>query len=191
MCLTGSTSLVNDDASLDGTSSIHIAPRTELRIVNRRGLLPRGTRGAYKIAHLQKIQSSWLPASYTVLLSDRFEAYQTPIPLKMHISTLLATILFVTAAVATPYPWAAPQASLAPTPSGVRKHNRTHRNRHKEPTPTFKEGCECAMPVVPMNLLSANERCLMKQAAAMGCYLSSKGGCPSPAPAVSTDVKNE
>ncbi|KAG9195383.1 hypothetical protein G6011_00504 [Alternaria panax] len=101
----------------------------------------------------------------------------------MYISTILATIFFAAAVLATPYPWAAPQASIAPTPSGTRKHNRTHKNRHKESTPTFKEGCECTMPVVPINLLSANEKCLMKQAAAMGCYMSSKGGCPSPAPA--------
>ena len=47
------------------------------------------------------------------------------------------------------------------------------------------------MPIVPMNLLSANEKCLMKQAAAMGCYMSSKGGCPSPAPAVSMNVKGK
>ncbi|KAI4699083.1 hypothetical protein J4E81_004974 [Alternaria sp. BMP 2799] len=39
------------------------------------------------------------------------------------------------------------------------------------------------MPVVPMNLLSTNEKCLMKHAAEMGCYMSSNGGCPSPAPA--------
>jgi hypothetical protein len=117
-----------------------------------------------------------------------FEAYQRYLPLTMYISSLITTILFATAALATPYPWAAPQGSIAPAPSGTRKHNRTHRNRHKEPTPTFKKGCECAMPVVPMNLLSANEKCLMKHAAQMGCYMSSKGGCPSPAPAVSMSV---
>ncbi|KAI4650055.1 uncharacterized protein J4E78_008337 [Alternaria triticimaculans] len=101
----------------------------------------------------------------------------------MYISTLITTILFATAALATPYPWAAPQASIAPAHSGTRKHNRTHNHRHKEPTPTFKEPCKCAMPVVPMNLLTTNEKCLMKHAAEMGCYMSSNGGCPSPAPA--------
>lgn len=42
-----------------------------------------------------------------------------------------------------------------------------------------------------MNLLSANEKCLMKHAAEMGCYMSSKGGCPSPAPAVSMNLNRE
>lgn len=32
------------------------------------------------------------------------------------------------------------------------------------------------------------QKCLMDHAAAMGCYLGSKGGCPSPAPAVSHNV---
>tara|TARA_R110002003_G_scaffold822_2_gene21637 strand:- start:19819 stop:20112 length:294 start_codon:yes stop_codon:yes gene_type:complete len=75
----------------------------------------------------------------------------------------LAIIAVVSVAVvtATPYPWAAPQASLVPTPS--RTHNGTHggngtrKNPHKEPVPTFKTECECAKPIVPLNLLNANE----------------------------------
>jgi hypothetical protein len=41
------------------------------------------------------------------------------------------------------------------------------------------------MPIVPKGLLDENERCMMQHAAKMGCYLGSKGGCASPAPAVS------
>lgn len=77
----------------------------------------------------------------------------------------LIAVLFAAAASANPFAWAAPQASLVPTASGTpgrhgngsRKGNRTHRNPHKEPTPTFKLGCECPKPVVPVNLLSENE----------------------------------
>ena len=102
----------------------------------------------------------------------------------MHITALLATLVFATTAFASPHEFA-PRASVVPqATSGSRKHNHTH---HKEHTPTFKEACNCQLPVIPANLLTANERCLMKQAAQMGCYVSSNGGCPSPAPAVSED----
>ncbi|RMZ71859.1 hypothetical protein GMOD_00009206 [Pyrenophora seminiperda CCB06] len=99
----------------------------------------------------------------------------------MHITALLATLVFATTALASPHVFA-PRASVAPQASsgGSRKHNHT---RHKEHTPTFKETCNCKLPVIPANLLNANERCLMKQAAQMGCFMSSNGGCPSPAPA--------
>ncbi|CAO2653596.1 Nn.00g030070.m01.CDS01 [Neocucurbitaria sp. VM-36] len=105
--------------------------------------------------------------------------------------TSLVALVFAVSISASPYPWAEPQASLVPTVSdtpgghhnGSGKGNRTHKNPHKEPTPTFKLACDCARPIVPMNLLSENEKCLMNHAAAMGCYLGSKGGCPSPTPA--------
>jgi hypothetical protein len=106
-------------------------------------------------------------------------------PITSRSPTMRAALLalFVSLALATPHPWAAPAAASSVVPTPVQR-NRTHHHHH-EKTPTFKEPCECAMPIVPMNLLSANEKCLMKHAAQMGCYLGSKGGCPSPAPAVS------
>ncbi|KAH8702699.1 hypothetical protein GQ44DRAFT_732791 [Phaeosphaeriaceae sp. PMI808] len=103
----------------------------------------------------------------------------------------VVAIVFTAVVAATPYPWAAPQGSLVtetkPKPNRT-KVNRTRKNPHKEPTPTFKLGCDCAKPIIPMNLLSANERCLMEHASAMGCYIGSKGGCPSPAPACGLGV---
>ncbi|KAF1835924.1 hypothetical protein BDW02DRAFT_483763, partial [Decorospora gaudefroyi] len=101
----------------------------------------------------------------------------------MYLSTLLATIFLIATALASPHAWAAPQAAtVVPTPV---KSNRTHRHHHhhKERTPTFKQPCNCQMPIIPVRILTENERCLMKHAAQMGCYMSSKGGCPSPAPA--------
>jgi hypothetical protein len=56
---------------------------------------------------------------------------------------------------ASPYPWAMPQASAKP--GKPTKVNRTRKNQHKEPTPVFKTPCDCAKPIVPMNLLTANE----------------------------------
>ncbi|USP75505.1 hypothetical protein yc1106_02779 [Curvularia clavata] len=98
----------------------------------------------------------------------------------MHLPTVLTALLFTTATLASPYAWAEPQSNV-PSSASSRKPNRTH-HRH-EKTPTFRQPCKCADPIVPMNLLDENEKCMMKYAAAMGCYLSSKGGCPSPAPA--------
>ena len=112
--------------------------------------------------------------------------YQLP---TMHITALLATLVFATTALASPHVFA-PRASVVPqgTNGGdSRKRNHTH---HKEHTPTFKKKCNCQLPVIPANLLSANERCLMKQSAQMGCFMSSNGGCPSPAPAVSETCSN-
>ncbi|KAF1936229.1 hypothetical protein EJ02DRAFT_387755 [Clathrospora elynae] len=100
----------------------------------------------------------------------------------MHISTLLTTFVFTTFALAKSFPSAQPAARTVPTPAGGRSRNQTHHHHH-ERTPTFTTPCDCPKPIVPYDLLSANERCLMEQAAAMGCYLGSKGGCPSPAPA--------
>ncbi|KAF1912935.1 hypothetical protein BDU57DRAFT_458000 [Ampelomyces quisqualis] len=103
----------------------------------------------------------------------------------------IVAIVFATVVAANPHPWAAPQASLVPSASGKpnrpQKGNRT-RHHHHEPTPTFKTPCKCAKPIIPMNLLNANEKCLMQHAAAMGCYIGSKGGCPSPAPACGLGV---
>lgn len=79
---------------------------------------------------------------------------------KMHATQLLAgVILFAATALATPYPWAAPQASLVPHPKHNATHpkgNRTHKP-HREPTPTFKQKCNCPKPIIPLNLLSENE----------------------------------
>ncbi|KAF2023958.1 hypothetical protein EK21DRAFT_79741 [Setomelanomma holmii] len=104
----------------------------------------------------------------------------------------IVAIVFATVVAANPYPWAAPQASVLPAPSsthnGTHKGNRTRKNPHKEPIPTFTTGCECQKPVVPINLLDANERCLMEHAAAIGCFIGSGGSCPSPAPACGLGV---
>jgi hypothetical protein len=104
------------------------------------------------------------------------------ISFKMHFPTVLTALLFTTATLASPYAWAEPQSSVPSSTAVGRRPNRTHRH---EKTPTFKEPCKCAQPIVPMNLLDENEKCMMKYAAQMGCYMSSKGGCPSPQPAVS------
>jgi hypothetical protein len=71
----------------------------------------------------------------------------------------LALIALACAAVAaaTPHPWAA-QASVVASPR-AHKGNKTHKHVHKEPTPVFKEPCDCQKPIIPMNLLSANEVC--------------------------------
>ncbi|KAH7385315.1 hypothetical protein DE146DRAFT_197543 [Phaeosphaeria sp. MPI-PUGE-AT-0046c] len=105
----------------------------------------------------------------------------------------IIALVFATVVAATPHPWAAPQASLVPTASS--KPNRTHRgnrtsHHHHERTPTFKQPCDCPKPIVPMDLLSANEKCLMNHANSMGCYIGSKGGCPSPAPACGLGILN-
>ncbi|EDU48058.1 hypothetical protein PtrM4_121950 [Pyrenophora tritici-repentis] len=97
----------------------------------------------------------------------------------MLFATLL-TLVFATTALASPHVFA-PRANIVLSGSvGPRKHNHT---RHKEHTPTLKEPCKCQLPIIPANLLSANEKCLMKHAAQMGCFMSTNGGCPSPAPA--------
>lgn len=108
----------------------------------------------------------------------------------MHFPSLVTALLFTTAALATPYPWAQPQSGVLTSAKGSQKPNRTHKHHHhKEPTPILKQACKCNMPVIPNNLLNANEKCLMKYAAQMGCYMSSKGGCPSPPAAVSVLFK--
>ncbi|KAH3994316.1 hypothetical protein HBI56_161480 [Parastagonospora nodorum] len=103
----------------------------------------------------------------------------------------IIAIVFATVVAAKPWPWAAPAANLVPTanaqPNKTHRGNRT-KHHHHEHTPTFKEPCNCPQPIVPMNLLSENEKCLMKHAAAIGCYIGSKGGCPSPAPACGLGV---
>jgi hypothetical protein len=68
-------------------------------------------------------------------------------------------VVFATAVAANPFAWAAPQASVLPSAG---KPNRTHRgnrtsHHHHEPTPVFKQPCDCPKPIVPINLLTANE----------------------------------
>ncbi|KAF2870737.1 hypothetical protein BDV95DRAFT_607873 [Massariosphaeria phaeospora] len=90
----------------------------------------------------------------------------------------------VASVAASPFANAEPQAA---TPIATSSTNGTratptrggHRNPHKEPTPTFKLGCNCAKPVIP-GQLTGNEKCLFEFAAAMGCYYGARGGCPSP-----------
>jgi hypothetical protein len=68
----------------------------------------------------------------------------------------LAALLCAAVVAATPHPWAA-QASVSPSSRPHAKGNKTHKHTHKEPTPVFKEPCDCQKPIIPMNLLSANE----------------------------------
>lgn len=76
----------------------------------------------------------------------------------------IIAVLFAIGVSDNPFAWAAPQASVVPVANGVpgykfnrtRQGNHTH-NLHKEATPTFKQGCDCATPIVPVNLLSLNE----------------------------------
>ncbi|KAL6704065.1 hypothetical protein ACN47E_008829 [Coniothyrium glycines] len=123
-----------------------------------------------------------------------FVAFHPHFDLKVQADTMriaVLTILFTVAVSASPHAWAAPAASLAPTASSAPGHKRNRtRHHHKEPTPVFELPCNCQKPVVPVNLLSANEKCLMDHAANLACYISSKGGCPSPAPACGLSAKN-
>ncbi|KAF2747858.1 hypothetical protein M011DRAFT_477025 [Sporormia fimetaria CBS 119925] len=76
----------------------------------------------------------------------------------------------------------APTIAL-PTSTPILRPTRTRRPRpHKEPTPTFKtvKPCECIKPIIPINLLTARERCEMDYAHQMACYFTAQGGCPSP-----------
>ncbi|KAF2196598.1 hypothetical protein GQ43DRAFT_382902 [Delitschia confertaspora ATCC 74209] len=102
-------------------------------------------------------------------------------------STLLLLLL---AAISTASPFAHPAAPTAiPTTNGTNSteptKTRWHHNPHKEPTPSFKQNCDCAKPIVPIDLLTPAEKCEFEYAAAMGCYYRAQGGCPSPTLAVS------
>lgn len=71
-------------------------------------------------------------------------------------------IAFTAAVAASPHPWAEPQMTDVPTtlPTANVSLNatRTHRhNPHKEPTPTFKLGCDCRKPIIPVDQLSPAE----------------------------------
>lgn len=78
-------------------------------------------------------------------------------------------LALVAAVAASPFPWAMPQfegtiSAIAPTPTqgrnGSSRGNATatgHHNPHKEPTPTFKLGCDCAKPIIPVDQLSPTE----------------------------------
>lgn len=77
----------------------------------------------------------------------------------------LTLLAFATAVAASPFPWAVPDAVTSALPAASAPANgsstnatRTHhRNPHKEPTPTFKLGCNCEKPVVPVDMLSETE----------------------------------
>ncbi|KAF2683933.1 hypothetical protein K458DRAFT_261641, partial [Lentithecium fluviatile CBS 122367] len=51
---------------------------------------------------------------------------------------------------------------------------------HKEPTPTFKTGCDCERPVIPAGVFSDKEMCQFKHYVEMACFQRAQGGCPSP-----------
>lgn len=74
----------------------------------------------------------------------------------------LAFFVLVGAVAASPFPWAANEAvtsavlsaSAAPTASATRTR---HHNHHKEPTPTFKQACDCKQPIIPAGQMNAKE----------------------------------
>jgi hypothetical protein len=87
-----------------------------------------------------------------------FEPTSNDLLAKMRLA--IVAVVFATVVAAKPWPWAAPAASIVPTAN--KPHNRTQRgnrtsHHHHEPTPTFKQACDCPQPIVPMNLLSQNE----------------------------------
>ncbi|KAF2792741.1 hypothetical protein K505DRAFT_338394 [Melanomma pulvis-pyrius CBS 109.77] len=96
----------------------------------------------------------------------------------------------VAAVTASPFPWAQEaQVTEIPNPSsgvnGSVPANATttrenNHNPHREPTPTFKLGCECAQPIIPIDQLSPSEKCQFEFAFRMGCYYRAQGGCASP-----------
>jgi hypothetical protein len=142
-------------AHLNGIPSTHIEPRTYL--ARRTRIEPRGA--------MRIVQKSRDLAPTICDLGFRRKRQSSTSDLELPCPSTrmrVAFIAIVCAAVvaATPYPWAAPRASLVPSP---KKHNRTQRgnktriHHHHEATPTFKQPCECAKPIVPVNLLNTNE----------------------------------
>jgi hypothetical protein len=171
-------------------------------LVGRTGDEPRG---AWQI-----VQKSHCP--HSILALHRIDNHQhwsiSVVHLQANMRFALVAVVFATVVAANPFPWAAPQASIVPSakkPNRTQRGNRTSHHHH-EPTPVFKQPCNCPKPIVPINLLTANEvsaelssssptngksqRCLMEHAAALGCYIGSKGGCPSPAPACGLTARN-
>lgn len=147
--------LVGTTAHPYGASSIFIEPRTGIRAYWLNGYKPPGAnmnRSKVTAAHIVSSRS-W--PSDIVILNMEFTMKIT-----------LVALVFATVVAATPYPWAAPQASIVPS-SGRPRRNRTDKNTHKEPTPTFKTSCECVKPIVPINLLSANEASIYAECSTM------------------------
>jgi hypothetical protein len=87
---------------------------------------------------------------------------------------LIMRVLFIALALAatttaSPFAWAEPQigdlatTAIAPTATKNSSHHRGnatgtgHHNPHKEPTPTFKLGCNCEKPIVPVDQLTPAE----------------------------------
>lgn len=78
----------------------------------------------------------------------------------MRVALLIAAI--AAAATASPFPWADAAAATSvasmPVPSNGTSPTRTgHHNPHKEPTPTFKTGCNCQKPIMPIDMLTEDE----------------------------------
>ncbi|KAF2122312.1 hypothetical protein BDV96DRAFT_141657 [Lophiotrema nucula] len=106
----------------------------------------------------------------------------------MRLAIVVAAL--VAAVTASPHPWAEAQfetviaTTTAPSSSiHTRRPNATgtgRHNPHKEPTPTFKLGCDCAKPIIPVDQFTPAEKCEFEYGAAMGCYFRAQGGCPSP-----------
>lgn len=79
-------------------------------------------------------------------------------------STLLAfAFAFATAAVASPHAQAQlvttplPSASASPNATTPTKTRSGHRNPHKEPTPSFKQSCQCETPIIPAGQYTPSE----------------------------------
>ena len=67
----------------------------------------------------------------------------------------------VAAVAASPFPEAEPAVTSVPALSasvnGTHPTRTGHKNPHKEPTPTFKVGCNCEKPIIPADQLSVKE----------------------------------
>ncbi|KAF2279272.1 uncharacterized protein EI97DRAFT_439648 [Westerdykella ornata] len=112
--------------------------------------------------------------------------------------SLVALALALVAAVAA-YPHAEPQfegpivtavpVTPSPSASGRPRPTRTRKHKpHKEPTPTFKpvKPCECIKPIIPVNQLTAKEKCEFEYAHNMACYFRTDGACQKPTFSVSS-----
>ncbi|KAF2651186.1 hypothetical protein K491DRAFT_696658 [Lophiostoma macrostomum CBS 122681] len=96
----------------------------------------------------------------------------------------VAICVFVLAAAVAASPFLDADATITapaslPSNGTHHRHNGTH-NPHREPTPTFKQECNCPAPIIPVDQLSAAQKCEFQYAHNMACFYRAQGGCPSP-----------
>ncbi|KAF2713085.1 hypothetical protein K504DRAFT_423435 [Pleomassaria siparia CBS 279.74] len=96
----------------------------------------------------------------------------------------LLTFTLVTTVVAFPWPFtqdaqvtSLPAVSARPTAT---KTHVPHHVPHREPTPSFKQSCECSQPIIPIDVLTPFEKCQMEFSNRMACYYRAQGGCALP-----------